>query len=96
MTARPKRASSGPASRNDGPDLLGELAVDLGVGVHVGGAQGDGVLVAPIDRHPEAAQQVDHCLDVRDARDVADDDLLLGEQAGGQDRQRGVLVPGRE
>ena len=42
------------------------------------------------------AQQREHRVDVADARDVAQHDLLRGEQAGGQHRQRGVLVAGRD
>ena len=55
----------------------------------------DGVLVAPLDLHAEALEQLEHGLDVADPRHVAHDDLLLGEQGCRQRRERAVLVPGR-
>ena len=39
--------------------------------------------------------QVEHRLDIRDRRDVRERDGLVGEQAGGHDRQGRVLVSGR-
>ena len=49
-SARPKRASSGPASRNERADALGVRAVDRRASaVDVGGAQRDLVVVAPLD-----------------------------------------------
>ena len=59
------------------------------------GAQRDLVLVAPGDAHAEVLEQREHRVDVADARDVADHELLLGQQRGRQDRQRGVLVARR-
>ena len=58
------------------------------------GAQRDDVLLAPLDLDPEPLEQREHRLDVADARDVAHDDLLLGEQGGRKRGQRTVLVPG--
>ena len=45
--------------------------------------------------HADRAEDREHRVDVADARDIADDHLLLGEEAGGEDRQRGVLVTRR-
>jgi hypothetical protein len=56
--------------------------------------EGDDVLVAPRDLHAEPHEQAEHVLDVADARDVAQHDLLLGQEGGGEDRQRSVLVSG--
>jgi hypothetical protein len=77
-----------------GADARRVLAVDVGLGVDAGGAEADLVLVPPLDRDADAAQHAQHRLDVPDARDVADDDLLGREDRGGQDRQGAVLVSG--
>ena len=77
-----------------GADPVGELLVDLGAGDAVG-LQADLVLARPGDLHAEPLEQPEHRLDVADPRHVADDELLVGEQAGGQDRERGVLVARR-
>ena len=71
----PKRASSGPASRNEArmrsaarrPPACAEIS---------SAADGDHVLVAPLDLHAEPHEQLDHRLDVADARHVAQHDLL--------------------
>jgi hypothetical protein len=86
MSARPKRASSGPA--------IGVLAVDVGLAVHAGGADDDLVVVAPLGARAQAAQHAQHRVDVADARDVADHDLVGRQDRGGEDRQGAVLVPG--
>ena len=43
---------------------------------------------------PRSLEQREHRLHVADARHVAQHDLLLGQQRGREDRQRGVLVAG--
>ena len=48
----------------------------------------------PLDRRAEVLEQVEHRLDVADARHVAHDDLLRGERGCGQAGQGGVLVAG--
>ena len=80
-----------PGEQERGADALGELAVDLG-GANVGGAQRHLVLGA---RHPDAdvLEQAEHRVDVANARDVRDHDLLLGQHRGREDGQRSVLVP---
>ena len=45
-------------------------------------------------RDAEVGEQREHRLHVADARDVGEHDPLLGEQAGGQERQGRVLVAG--
>ena len=59
-----------------------------------GGAEPDVVGAEPLDLDPELGQDRDLRLGVADARHVAQDDVLLGEQAGGEDRQCRVLVAG--
>ena len=44
--------------------------------------------------HAEVGEQGEHGLDVPDARDVVQHDLLVGEEAAGEQRQRRVLVAG--
>ena len=44
------------------------------------------------DLGADVEQQPRHHLDVADARHVAEDAFVFGEQAGGEQRQRGVLV----
>ena len=48
----------------------------------------------PLDVGAEIGEQREHRVDVADARDVAQHDRLVGEQARGEDRQRAVLVAG--
>jgi putative nucleotidyltransferase with HDIG domain len=49
----------------------------------------------PTDLRTELAQELEHRLDVANARDVLQLDRLVGEQTGREDRQDAVLVPGR-
>ena len=42
----------------------------------------------------ELLEDVEHGLDVPNPRDVAQDDLFVGQDRGGEDRERAVLVPG--
>jgi hypothetical protein len=58
------------------------------------GPDRDDVLVAPIHLHVEPPQQLEHRLDVADARDVAQHDLLARQKRRGEHRQRGILVSG--
>ena len=48
----------------------------------------------PLHARAESLEQQRHRLDVADPRDVAEDHLVVGQQAGSQDRQRAVLVTG--
>ena len=87
ITARPKRASSGPASRNDArmrsdSSRSTSRARRLRPAAH----SATSLLAAPRRRAtPRCLEQREHRLDVADARHVADDDLVLGEDA----RRRG-------
>ena len=94
MTARPKRASSGPASRNEAlidSASSGSIATSCTPAAHSTSSLGP----RQVDLHADRDEDLEHRLHVADARDVANDDLVLGEDAGGEDRQRAVLVPGR-
>ena len=93
-TARPKRASSGPASRNEARIsrqrsgsssvfVMPELSTRTSFGPDPGRVGA------------EVGEQLDHHLDVADARQVRQAHLLGGEHGGGEDRQGAVLVPGR-
>ena len=94
MSAWPKRASSGPASRNDAR-MRSACSRSTCASRSTPAAQmHDLVVVAPLGRRPEAAQHAQHRLDVADARDVAHDDLVGRQDRGGEDRQGAVLVPG--
>ena len=95
ISARPKRASSGPASRNEARMRSACSRSMLASAVDAGGADGDLVLVAPLGADAEPAQDPEHRLDVADARHVAHDDLLGGQDRGGEDRESTVLVAGR-
>ena len=83
-----------PGEQERRPDAGRMLAIDRRLGVDVGRAEADLVVIAPVDRDPEAAQDAQHRLDVADARDVAHDDLLGRQDRGGENRQRAVLVTG--
>ena len=52
------------------------------------------MLLAPLELDAQTLEQREHRVDVLDARHVAHDDLLLGEQGGRECGQRAVLVPG--
>ena len=93
IRASPKRASSGPASRNEARIRARELLVDGGVG-DARGAEPDAVVGDPGDLDPEPLEQRDLGLGVADPRHPVQQQLLLGEQAGGEDRQGRVLVAG--
>jgi len=77
-----------------GADQLGELRLDFDL-AHVGGAQRDLVWPAPVHLHADRAEDAEHRVDVADARNVAHDHLILGEDAGREDRESPVLVPSR-
>ena len=59
------------------------------------GAQREAVVLAAVDAHAHALEQLEHRLDVADLRDVVEHDLVLGQDAGGEDGKGGVLVAGR-
>ena len=83
-----------PGEEDRGPNLAAQLLVQLVrrdlrcVDAHL-------VRARPLRVGSDVAQQRQHRVDVPDARDVLERDRLRGEHAAGEDRQRGVLVPGR-
>ena len=82
-----------PGDEKARADALGHLAVH-GKRVDVLGAERDDVVLAPRDVDPQTLEEADHRVHVADARDVADDHLLVGEETGGEGRQSRVLVAG--
>ena len=91
--ARPRRASSGPASRNEARIRRAELLVELVLASTSGGVDAHLVRAGPLDVGAEVGEQLEHRLDVADPRHVRERHRLVGEQARGEDRQRAVLVP---
>ena len=91
ILASPKRASSGPASRKEARIAL-ESSSSTVTSARSGGAEPDAVVGDPGDLDPEPLEQAELGLGIPDPRHVVDDHLLLGEQAGGEDRQGGVLI----
>lgn len=82
-----------PREQERRADLTGELLVDHR-SADAGGAELDAVVSDPVDRDPEVLEQGDLRLGVADARHAVQQYLLLGQQAGGEDRQGGILVAG--
>src|SRR5207253_7291302 len=74
-------------------DLSRQILVDRAPG-NATGAEPDAVVTDPGDLHPEVLEQGDLRFGVADPRHPVQQHLLLGEQAGGEDRQRRVLVAG--
>ena len=92
-TAWPQRARSGPARRTRRADAFAELLVEL-VARRLRRVDHD-LAVPPLDGRAEMLDELEHGLDIEDARDVRECHRLVGQEAGGDDRQGGVLVPGR-
>ncbi len=93
IRASPKRASSGPASRNEARIRPESSSSTVAAG-DVAGAEADAVVGDPGDLDPELLQQRDLGFGVADPRHPVQQHLLLGQQAGGEDRQGRVLVAG--
>ncbi len=92
----PRLAEAGeqrPGEEEGGADLFGELLVDGHIGDPLG-AEPHAVVGDPGDLDAEALEQSDLRFGVANARHPVQQQLLLGEQAGGEDRQRRVLVAG--
>src|SRR5205085_6119744 len=68
-----------------------ELLVELAL-LDVGGVDANRVPAGPLDVCADVLEERDHRVDVADARDVGDADLLVREQARSEDGQRTVLV----
>ena len=83
-----------PREEERGSNPAPELAVEL-VAREVGGVDADLVPARPLNVRAELGEERDHRLDVADARHVRERHRFVGEQAGREDRQGAVLVPGR-
>ena len=92
--ASPKRASSGPASRNEARIRAARLLVDARCRRPRRPAGEARSRRSSSTFDAEAARAARPGLGVADPRHVGEHHLLLGEQAGGEDRQRRVLVAG--
>ena len=94
-SAAPKRASSGPATRNGRADALGQVGGRPRCVRDLVGLQARRVLPSRRSTFtPRSSSSADHRLGVADPRHVVQHDLLVGEQARGQQRQGRVLVAG--
>ena len=89
--ARPRRASSGPSRSTEPRSRPDQAALGL-VALDPRAPDAKRARPDPVDLGAEVDQQARHHLDVADARHVGEDALLVGEQARGDERQRGVLV----
>ena len=92
MIARPRRASNGPISSTDPR----RRPTSAAIGFVFGHRRVQLILqrrrADAVDLGAEVEQQPAHHFHVGDARNVAQHALLLGQQARGDERQRGVLV----
>ena len=77
-------------------DLLGQVDVDLAALAVDAGRRTATTSFWPrhSTRDAEVGEDVEHGLDVPNSRDVAQDDLFVGQDRGGEDRERAVLVAG--
>ena len=91
MSARPRRASSGPMSSTDPRNRPTRAAVRLVLG-DLAAADPQGGRADAVDLGAEIEEEPAHDLDVRDARHVIEHALVGCEQTGGNQRQRGILV----
>ena len=91
MCARPVRASSGPSSSTEPRSRPTNARSGESV-VQCRRADAQRRRADAVYLGAEIEQQPRHHLDVADARHVGQDALVVGQQAGGQQRQRGVLV----
>ena len=83
-----------PGQQDRGADPRAQLRIEIG-GADFLGVDRQRVALVPFGRGADRADQFDQRLGVADARHVFQRDRMLGEQGGGDDRQRGVLVAGR-
>ena len=85
-----------PGEQERGADQLGELALDLDARARRRRTARPRWARASCTSTPIVRRICEHRLDVADARHVAHDDLVLGEDGGGEDGQGAVLVAGRD
>ena len=77
-----------------GANLARELCVEVRL-AHAARIHADLVRARPFDVGSEIGEQLDHRLDVANARDVGQPHLVRGEHARREDRKRAVLVARR-
>ena len=95
MRASPKRANSGPASKNEAR-IRSESTSSGAVEVIEWALRRSSLTADHSAPHPDALEHRDLRLRVTDPGHVGQHHLLVGEQAGGEDRQRRVLVAGSD
>ncbi len=82
-----------PGKEERGPDLAAQVRVELRLR-HARAVHTHLVRPCPLSRRAQVGEQLDHHLDVADARQVREVHLFGGEHGGCEDRERTVLVPG--
>ena len=90
--ARPSRASSGPARRNDAR-IRAASAVSTSYDESPCESIANLVGACPFRGRARAADELEHRLDIADARDVRQRDRLVGEQARRENRSAPFLFP---
>ena len=83
-----------PGQQDRGADPRAELGIEIG-GADFLGVDCQRIACFPFGGSADRADQFDQRFGVADARHVFQRDRMLGEQSGGDDRQRGILVAGR-
>jgi hypothetical protein len=84
----------GTRKQERGPNPARELFVDL-AGRQLGRLHANFIRAAPVGIHAELGEQANHRLDVPDSRHIGQRHRLVRQQAGSEDGQRSILVPGR-
>ena len=84
----------GAREQDRGADADAELGVEIG-GADALGVDMKRIAGGPFRRRADRADQLDQRLGVADPRHVLQRYRMLGEQGGGDDRQRRILVAGR-
>ena len=90
----PEARQQGAGEQERGANLAAEVGIELGLR-DPGAVDPDLVRPGPDGVRAEVGEELDHHLDVTDAREVRQPHLLGGEHGRGEDRQRAVLVSGR-
>src|SRR6266850_2292759 len=83
-----------PGQQDRGADPRAEFGIEIG-GANFLGVDRQRVACLPLGGSTDRADQFDQRFGIADARYVFQRDRMLGEQGGGDDRQRGILVAGR-
>ncbi len=83
-----------PRQQDRGADARAENRIEIG-GADVLGVNGEPVAPAPFGGRADRADQFHQRFGVANPRDVVERDRMLGQEGGGNDRQRRILVAGR-